>query len=135
MLKTYQGSCHCGAVRFTARLDVAAGTAKCNRTICCKMRLWSVPADAAAFALVAGDMALTDYIGRNAVAHHFFCTTCGIHAFDRIDTPNMTGQVCDNVPVACLDGLDLDELTAAPVTYYDGLHDKWGQRPDEVRHL
>jgi hypothetical protein len=24
---------------------------------------------------------------------------------------------------------------AAPITFYDGLHDKWGERPQEVRHL
>ena len=135
MERTYQGSCHCGAVRFTARVDVSAGTAKCNCTICRKMRLWSVDADETTFALVAGAGAMSDYMGRNDVAHHFFCKTCGIHAFDRVDVPNMTGHVYYNVAVACLDGLDLDELMAAPVTYYDGLHDAWDRVPDEVRHL
>ena len=135
MLKTYDGGCHCGALRFTARVDVSADTGKCNCTVCRKMRLWSDKADAATFTLTAGTEALTDYMGCSDVAHHFFCKTCGIHAFDRIDTPNMTGAVYYNVSIACLDGLDVDELMTAPVTYYDRLHDAWARVPDEVRHL
>jgi len=135
MLKTYQGGCHCGAVRFTAKVDLAAGTVKCNCSICWKMRLWSVTADGATFHLTSNSGALTDYMGKNDVAHHFFCKTCGIHAFDRIDMPNMSGRVYYNVSVACLDVVDVDELVAAPVDYVDGRHDAWDRAPAEIRHL
>jgi len=135
MLKTYAGGCHCGAVRFEADLDISAGTGKCNCTICVKMRLWAVDATPATFRLIAGEDQMTDYRGKNPVAHHLFCRHCGVRPFERVDMPNMTGGVYYNVNIACLDGVDIDELMAAPVSYYDGLHNNWGEAPAETRHL
>ena len=135
MLKTYRGSCDCGAVRFEADLDIAAGTGKCNCTLCVKMRLSSVEADPEAFRMITGEADLTDYRGGNEVAHHLFCRHCGVRALEWVDVPNMSGHKHFNVNVACLDGLDIDELMAAPVTYYDGRNDDWASTPLEVRHL
>ncbi len=135
MRKTYAGNCHCGAVRFEVDLDLAAGTVKCNCGFCTKVRLWSAPVRPEAFRLVQGEAVLTDFRGGNAVAHHFFCSRCGVHPFERIDAPNMTGAPYVNVNVACLEELDVDALLAAPVTYCDGRNDDWGSRPAEVRHL
>ena len=135
MLRTYTGSCHCRAVRFEADVDISKGTDKCNCTYCTKVRLWSVEATLDTFRITAGESELIDYHGGNEVAHHPYCRRCGIHAFDRIETPNMTGRTYFNVSIACLDGVDIDELMAAPVRYYDGLHGKWDAMPAEVRHL
>jgi hypothetical protein len=49
--------------------------------------------------------------------------------------PNMNGTKYNNINVMCLDGVDMDELMAAPVTYYDGLNDNWGECPAETPHL
>jgi hypothetical protein len=135
MLKTYTGSCHCGAVCIEADLDVSAGTYKCNCTICTKARLWAVSVAPESFRLIGGEGDLTDYRGKNPVAHHFFCRHCGVRPFQRVDTPNMSGHVYYNINLACLDGIDIDELMAAPVAYFDGLNDAWDARPAEVRHL
>jgi len=135
MLKTYTGGCHCGAVRFEADLDIATGTQKCNCSICSKMRLWSVKARPDAFRLTAGEPELTDYCGNNKVAHHLFCRRCGVHAFEWVDVPNMTGGKYFNINVLCLDSVDIDELMVAPVTYHDGRNNDWQSRPAEVRHL
>ena len=135
MLKTYSGICHCGAVAFEVDIDVSAGTGKCNCSICAKTRLWSVDAKPGQFRLVAGEAELADYRGTNSVAHHFFCRRCGVRPFQRVDTPNLSGEIYYNINLACLAGIDIDELMAAPVTYYDGLNNDWGSTPAEIRHL
>jgi hypothetical protein len=134
-LKAYSGSCHCGAVRFEADVDLAKGTAKCNCSICARMRLWSVQVKTGSFRMTAGQDELTDYRGNNSVAHHTFCRHCGIRPFEWVDVPNMDGFRYYNVNIACLDGVDIDELMAAPVTYRDGRNDDWGSPPAETRHL
>jgi hypothetical protein len=135
MLKTYTGSCHCGVVRFEADIDISAGTGKCNCTVCTKMRMWAANAEPENFRLVAGEASLIDYVGTNKVAHHLFCKHCGVRPFEWVDVPNLSGRKYYNINVACLDDLNVDELMAAPITYYDGLHNNWGESPSETRHL
>src|SRR5262245_33596288 len=82
--ETYQGSCHCGRVRYQARIDFSRGTTKCNCTYCLKTRLWGVIVRPDDFTLLAGDDALTDYQGEtNAQGHHLFCRHCGVRSFER----------------------------------------------------
>ena len=135
MLATYSGGCHCGAVRFEADIDLSAGTSKCNCSICAKSRFWSAQVNAESFRIIEGEAELTDFRGTNPVAHHPFCRYCGVRAFQLVEMPNMTGHRYVNVNIACLDGVDVDELIAAPVAYRDGRGDDWGSVPTETRHL
>jgi hypothetical protein len=135
MLRTYPGSCHCQLVRFEARIDFNNGTSKCNCSFCSRLRFWHVKVRREDFRLLSGESALTEYQGKNPVAHHPFCKRCGVHVFDRVDTPNATGYPYINVNITCLEELDVNEALNAPVTYHNGLQNDWGNPPSESRHL
>lgn len=132
MMKTHSGSCHCGALKFEADIDVTRGTYKCNCTICVKMRLWSFEVAPENLRILAGQEFIQDYTYGAHVAHHWFCRRCGVRPFERVELAHKTYF---NVSVVCLDGLDMNELMAAPVHYQDGLHNDWDRIPDETRHL
>jgi hypothetical protein len=133
MKKTYQGGCHCGAVRFAADIDLAGGTFRCNCSICFKTRAWlaAVPADA--FRLLAGEESLRDYQFGKKRIHHKFCTQCGVRSFSH--GADGKGNPFYAVRVNCLEGVDPQELIAAPVRYFDMLHDDVKSPPAETRHL
>ncbi len=133
MKKTYQGSCHCGAVRFEAAIDLAAGTSKCNCSICFKTRAWMafIPADA--FRLLSGQQSLREYQFAKKSIHHMFCTQCGVRPFAHSNDGK--GNAFYAVRVNCLDGVDPQELIDAPVRYFDMLHDDFKSPPSETRHL
>ena len=134
MHETYTGSCHCGAVRFEADIDLEAGTWKCNCSICAKNRLWSFEVGPRGVRLLAGVDYLEDYSFKDHVAHHYFCRRCGVHPYEFVDLPS-EGRQYFNVNVNCLDGLDMDAVMAHPIRFIDGLHDQWDSVPAEIRHL
>jgi|HigsolmetaAR202D_1030399.scaffolds.fasta_scaffold02144_10 hypothetical protein len=134
MKKTYRGSCHCGAVKFEAELDLSEGTGKCNCSICTKQRCWEAFVSPEAFRLLAGEQNLTTYQFGARNMHHLFCKTCGVHAFSSGNIPELGGAFWA-VQVACLDDADPAELIAAPVRYFDGRNNAWEREPAETRHL
>lgn len=131
MKKTYRGSCHCGAVRLEADIDLAAGTFKCNCPICAKTRNWGIFVRPDDFRLLAGEAELADYRPYNV--HHKFCQRCGVRLFGMQAEAGVSKGYA--VRVSCLDDVDINELLKAPVTFFDGLHDNYETPPAETRHL
>ena len=112
---TLNGSCHCGAVKFTATLT--QGFASARRCTCsiCRMRgavaVTSTPTD---FRITEGEDKLATYRFNTQTAEHHFCSVCGIYTHHkRRSNPNQLG-----VNVACLEGVSPFDF--AKVVVYDG---------------
>lgn len=134
MLKTYTGSCHCGKVRFEADIDLAAGTGRCNCSICRKRRSWGVLLKPEQFRLLQGADALSDYGFGTGQGHHRFCATCGCAPFSEGNVEQLGGAFV-SVQIGCLDDASPEELAAAPVSYGNGRDNKWWESPDVTGHL
>jgi hypothetical protein len=132
MQKTYQGSCHCGAVKFEADLDLTQSSYRCNCSICSRTRFWPAIAKADGFRLLAGDAELTRYLFNTKKNEHYFCKLCGVRAFGK-GTETPVG-VMFGVNIGCLEGVSDEELARIPITYVDGRHDRFAP-PVHFSHL
>jgi hypothetical protein len=134
MLKTYRGSCHCGAVRFEADIDLTRPTYRCNCSVCRRNRFWPAIVMPDAFRLLAGEGELVEYRFNALRNSHHFCRTCGVRPFG-IGNNVPDGQRIYGVNLGCLEDATPEELDAAPITYVDGAHDNWQQAPAITRYL
>ena len=132
MLKTYSGSCHCGAVKFEAELDLTQSSYRCNCSICRRTRFWPAVANPEGFRLVAGEGELTEYKFNTRKNLHFFCKHCGVRPFG-IGTETPIGKMY-GVNIGCLEGLSAEQLARIPITYIDGAEDKIAS-PEYFSHL
>lgn len=133
-VQTHAGSCHCQRVRFEADLDLAAGSGRCNCSICTKTRHWGAMVKPQAFRLLDGEGSLGDYQFGPRTTHYRFCTHCGVHVYCSGHVPELGGDYV-SVALNCLDGIDPSTLVAAAITFYDGRNDNWWNLPTETRHL
>jgi hypothetical protein len=133
MLTTYTGRCHCGAVRFEADLDLTQPTYRCNCSICRRTRFWPAVAREEQFRLLAGEAELTEYRFNTRKNIHYFCRHCGVRAFG-VGTETPIGKMV-GVNLGCLEGVDEAVLAGAPITFVDGLHDRWQEPPEFTQHL
>ncbi len=123
-----EGGCHCGAVRFRARLQPgtslsALEVVECNCSICTMKAYLHVFIPESDFELTQGAPALTTYRFNTGAAAHTFCSTCGVAPFYR----PRSHPDCVDVNARCVDGLD---LTTVRRSSFDGAN--W---EDNIHHL
>lgn len=114
-IKTYEGSCHCGNVKFTIDLAID-GLLRCNCSICTKTgALWAF-APKADVNLLTDESAFGNYqFGAKRLTHHF-CKTCGVETFTSGENP------ADGTPTVGINVRSFDEfdLKGYPIQDYDG---------------
>lgn len=115
MAHTYQGSCHCGAVRFEVTMPAPEKAFACNCSICARAGWLLAFVDPAAFRLVAGGDALADYQFGARRLHHPFCRTCGVRPFSR--GKDGAGKEGVAINLRCVAGI---EAASLPVETFDG---------------
>jgi len=135
--QTQNGSCHCGAVRYSVDIDLAKGTLRCNCSLCRKTRAWFAFAPAGNFRLDTGADKLTSYRwtpeGREQpnLTYHG-CGECGVRTHAEGTGP---GGPTVAIQVATINGLDRDLLVEG-IRYVDGLHNHFDRQPaEDVRGL
>lgn len=114
MSQTYEGGCHCGAVRFRCEADLST-VIECNCSHCSKKGLLLVFQPRSQFTLERGEDSLTEYRFNKRVIAHQFCKVCGVQPFAFGADPK--GGEMAAINVRCLDGVD---LTALNRVAYDG---------------
>lgn len=123
MSDTFEGGCHCGAVRFRVRARELRAL-DCNCSICAKKGFLHLIVAKEDFELLRGEDALSEYRFHTGVARHTFCRTCGIHPFY---TPRSHPDGVD-VNVRCLDEGALERFTIEP---FDGR--RWEENVGSIR--
>lgn len=110
----YQGSCHCGRVKFEAEGELKQ-VMSCNCSICSRKGslLWFLPRDK--LKLLTSQEQLSTYTFNKHVIKHRFCPTCGIHPFGEGVDPS--GKAMAAINTRCLEGVD---FAALPVKHFDG---------------
>ena len=110
----YQGSCHCGKIRYEVEGDLK-GAMACNCSMCQRKGslLWFVPRDQ--FRLLSPDGDAATYTFNKHIIRHRFCANCGISPF--AEGVDAKGNRMASINIRCLEGID---LAAVPVKHFDG---------------
>lgn len=113
----FEGSCHCGTVRFRVRLADGLHTARrCNCSYCRMRGAVAVTARQEDLQIVTGEDTLTLYEFNTRTARHYFCSRCGIYTHhQRRSNPTQLG-----INAACLSGISPFDFAEVPVN--DGVN-------------
>ncbi len=125
-LKTYEGGCHCGAVRFEVDAPARLEVHQCNCSICELTGFLHLIVPATRFRLLEGADQLTEYRFNTGTARHLFCSRCGIKSF-YVPRSNPDGY---SVNLRCVKGADPADVIVEP---FDGRH--WEQHAEALACL
>ena len=113
-MQTYSGSCHCGAVSFTAEADIQK-VIECDCSHCYRKGFLLAFIPGSQFTLEQGAENLTEYRFNKKHIAHLFCKTCGVQCFGKGTSPDGAETIAINVRTIS----DLD-ITALTINHYDG---------------
>jgi len=100
-MTTLHGSCHCGTVKFEVEGPVESAYT-CDCSLCRKKNALMAKVHESKLKITAGADKLSLYQWNTRIAHHYFCSVCGIYPFHRKRSdPTEYG-----VNLHCLDDFD-----------------------------
>ncbi len=107
-MKTYKGTCHCGAVSFSFKHEEVEKGLRCNCSICNRkgavMSEFTIPSEEIDITLKNGELGLYQFDTK--IAKHYFCKTCGIYPFH--ETMRKPGYY--RVNLGCIDDININEI-------------------------
>ena len=111
----YNGSCHCGAVKFHFTAPDIKDGLRCNCSICRRKGavMTAFTLEPESISITAEQDVLRVYEFGTCVARHYFCNNCGIYPFHQ--TRSKPGQY--RINIGCIDGIDSSNL---PFKVFDG---------------
>ena len=120
-MKTYQGSCHCGKVRFEVDAEIDHVRA-CDCSVCRRRGAHNHRVPKANLRLLTPWDELVVYQWGSRTAKDYFCPVCGILPFRRPADPTAQELLAGMQPFAgwainvrCLEGVDLDTIAVVKI--------------------
>lgn len=112
---SFEGSCHCGAVRFKIDAPPPTKAISCNCSHCRRKGFLLSFFPAGQFTLMQGEDSLRSYRFNTHKIDHRFCRKCGTEPF--ADGTNPDGSAVCAVNLRCVASIDLDSLE---LQHFDG---------------
>ncbi|MCY4041304.1 MAG: GFA family protein [Gammaproteobacteria bacterium] len=123
-LRTFQGACHCGSVRFEVDAPTRVTLLECNCSVCRIVGFLHLIVPLDRFRLLAGAEMLTTYTFNTGTAQHTFCKRCGVKPF-YVPRSHPNGK---SVNARCLDRSEFEEVSIEP---FDGAN--WERNVAEIQ--
>lgn len=124
-LDTYHGNCHCGAFRYSVKLNHLKEVTYCNCAFCSKKGILWAHASVDNFVVEKGKGTLKDYAFGNKTLVNEFCPNCGTQ---------VTAQKHGDKPFIAINARTLQDFDPEPlkINVYDGAGLKPAYEPPNV---